>query len=94
MTRHHHVSIPVWYDWKDNLFAAKADDFNVSIPVWYDWKAVEHLIALPLRSFQFQYGTIGSIEIKTIQLLRVFVSIPVWYDWKIDKALGARRDWL
>ncbi len=34
--------------------------FYISIPVWCDWKRLRGQLVLGLRSFQFQYGAIGS----------------------------------
>jgi len=38
--------------------------------------------------FQFHFGSIGSLKLRTELLLMVGVSIPLWFDWKNKKQLN------
>ncbi len=80
-----HVSIPVWFDWKwmsrgGRWWCISFNSSMVRLEV-YPWKAP----AWRLWWFQFQYGSIGRVNILAIIFLFAIVSIPVWFDWKCMK---------
>ena len=55
---------------------------SVSIPVWFDWEDTGTRKVADDSQFQFQYGSIGSVESCYFGIGYLFVSIPVWFDWE------------
>jgi len=76
------VSIPLWFDWKDAIWASEIVPAIVSIPLWFDWKIQPGLSTKTNITFQFHFGSIGSFTHFRPKLLFFFVSIPLWFDWK------------
>ncbi len=54
------VSIPLWFDWKNESIIQSKISFNVSIPLWFDWKTSHCHQQNTLFLFQFHFGSIGS----------------------------------
>ena len=77
------VSIPVWFDWEplEHLqVCGWCSSFNSSMVRLgeaniFSYKQI-------ISAFQFQYGSIGSVDLRHVSTFKFLVSIPVWFDWE------------
>jgi len=89
-----HISIPLWYDWKQDPIYSDTSYSNFN-------STLVRLKAIMIKTtkifvviFQFHFGTIESFSIVTALCKISVISIPLWYDWKTRAEWQTLKDYL
>ena len=77
------ISIPLWYDWENQVIFSLSIYLSISIPLWYDWELTSASFdALAATNFNSTMVRLrDGLFYKLQQSWQI--SIPLWYDWEV-----------